>query len=149
EIAFTAIQTCLESRWTLDPSLLQMLLEYLVNARGVGAFDDILTRVRQRVDPNQSIYDAAWLVGRRPFFDRQDFRSRVRRMIEQNGWAILRVSAVAESFGRTYSRYFLQHLEVCSPNAVHVLYVELSVGTGPSYQVVDLLEAVDSQLGAE
>jgi hypothetical protein len=149
EIAFTAIQTCLESRWTFDPSLLQMLLEYLIDVRGVGAFDEILTRVRQRIDPNQSIYNAAWLVGRRPFFDRRDFRSRVQRMIEQNGWAILCVSAVAESFGRTYSRYFLQHLEDSSPSAVHVLYVGLSVGTGPSYQVLDLLEAVDSQLGAE
>ena len=149
EIAFTAIQACLESRWTFDPSLLQMLLEYLVDARGVGAFDEILTRVKQRIDPNQSIYDAAWLVGRRPFFDRVDFRKRVRRLIEENGWTILRVSAVAESFGRTYSRYFLQHLEDGSPSAVHVLYVGLSVGTGPSYQVLDLLEAVDSQLGAE
>jgi hypothetical protein len=148
EIAFTAIQVCLESRWTVDPSLLQMLLEYLIDNRGVGALDDILTRVRQRIDPNQSIYDVAWLIGRRPFFDRQDFRSRVRRMIEQNGWAILRVSAATESFGRTYSRYFLEHLEACSPSAVHVLYVALSVGTGPSYQVLDLLEAVDSQLGA-
>ena len=149
EIASFTIAECLVSRWTLDPSLLEMLIVYLVETRGVGSLDEVLTRVKQHIDPNPTIYDAAWVIGQRPFFDRRDFRQRVRRLIEDNGRPILRVSAVADSFGRTYSRYFLEHLEDCSPDAVHVLPVELSVGTGPSYQVIDLLDAVDAQLGAD
>ena len=48
-----------------------MLLDYLVTTAGIGAFSPILTRVRQRVDPNPSIYDSAWLLGDSlPFFDR-------------------------------------------------------------------------------
>ena len=149
DIASFVIQSCLLSRWRLDPSLLEMLLEYLVDRRGVGALDHVLQRVKRQIDPNPSVYDAAWLIGQRPFFDRQDFRQRVQRLIEENGRPILRVSAAAESFGRTYSRYFLEHLEDRSPDTVHVLPVWLSPGTGPSYRVSDLLEDVDAQLGAQ
>ena len=149
EIARHAVGACLVSRWTLRPSLLEMLLEYLVNTRGVGALNTVLVRVRQGIDPNRSVYDAAWLIGQRPFFDRQDFRLRVRRLIEDNGRPILRVSAAVDSFGRTYSRYFLEHLEDCSPDTVHVLPAQVSVGTGPSYQVCDLLQDVDAQLAVE
>lgn len=149
EIASFAIEACLTSRWTRDPALLDMLLAYLVTRRGEGAFQDILARVRQHVDPNPSVYDSAWLIGQRPFLDRWDFRQRVRLLIEENGRPILRVSAADGSFGRTYSRYFLEHIEDRSPDTVHVLAVELSAGTGPSYQVLDLLDTVDAQLGAQ
>lgn len=66
---------------------------------------------------------------------------------EDNGRPILRVSAVADSFGRSYSRYFLEHLEDHLPGTVHVLFADLSPGTGPSYQIIDLLETVGAQLG--
>ena len=51
EMASFVIDACLRSRWTLSPSLLEMLLEYLVNVRGEGALDAVLSRVRQRIDP--------------------------------------------------------------------------------------------------
>ncbi len=148
EIAHWAVDSCLLSRWTLTPSLLEMLLKRLIDNRGVGALDAVLSRVTAGIDPNQSVYDEAWL-GQHPFFDRRDFRRRVQCLTENNDWAILRVVAAAESFGRTYSRYFLQHLEDRLPAACRVVSVELSVGTGPSYQVLDLLEDVAAQLGAE
>ncbi len=50
EIASFVIDACLQSRWTLNPSLLEMLLEYLVDVRGVGALDHVLSRVRQHID---------------------------------------------------------------------------------------------------
>jgi hypothetical protein len=149
DMASFVVETCLMSRWTRDPALLDLLLDYLVRSRGIGALQVVLVRVRQRVDPNPSLYDSTWLIGQRPFFDRQDLRQRVQRLIEDNGRPILHVSAVRGSFGRTYSRYFLEHLEDRSPGTVHVLAVELSAGTGPSYQVADLLETVGSQLGVE
>jgi hypothetical protein len=146
EIASFAVTDCLLSRWTRDPSLLEMLLDYLVTTAGIGAFSQILTRVRHRVDPNPSIYDSAWLLGdSRPFFDRHDLRTRVRHLIEQNGRPILRVWADEHSFGRTYSVRFLEHLEDCSPDAVHVLAAELSPGAGPSYRAEDLLKELKTQ----
>jgi hypothetical protein len=149
DIASFVIDACLMSRWTRNPALLDLLLEYLVTSRGIGALQVVLVRVREQVDPNPSVYDSTWVLGKRPFFGRRDLRKRVQRLIEENGRPILRVSAVPESFGRTYSRYFLEHLEDCLPGTVHVLFVALSAGTGPSYQVADLLETVGSQLGVQ
>jgi hypothetical protein len=102
DIASFVVGACLISRWTRDLALLDMLLEYLVTRRGEGVFQVILTRVRQHVDPNPSVYDSAWLIGQRPFFDRRDFRQRVRLLIEANGRPILRVSAA----DTTTIRYF-------------------------------------------
>jgi len=79
DMASFVIQACLVSRWSRDPALLEMLLNYLVTTRGLGAFNVVLSRVRRREDPNPSVYDSTWLIGQRPFFDRQDFRRRVQR----------------------------------------------------------------------
>jgi hypothetical protein len=59
------------------------------------------------------------------------------------------VSAVPEGFGRSYSRYFFEHLENHSPGPFHVLAAALSAGTGPSYQVADLLETIGGQVGVQ
>lgn len=146
-LATLVVETCLASRWATDPALLALLLDYLVTARGIGALAVVLQRVRDRVDPNPSEYGSTWLIGRRPFFDRRTLRERVQRLIEDNGRPILRVSPVPDSFGRTYSRYFLEHLEDRATGAVRVVAVELGAGTGPSYRIDDLLDTVASQLG--
>jgi hypothetical protein len=147
ELASFVVDACLVSRWTHDPTLLDLLLDYLITSRGVGALQPVLLRVREGVDPNPSVYGSTWVIGRRPFFDRGDLRLRVQAMVEENDRPILLVSAVPESFGRSYSRYFFEHVEDRSPSAFHVLAAGLSAGTGPSYQVADLLETVGGQLG--
>jgi hypothetical protein len=149
EIASFVVEACLVSRWTRDPALLDLLVDYLVMSRGIGALQVVLLRVRQHIDPNPSVYDSTWVIGQRPFFDRGDLRPHVQRLVEQNDRPILLVSAVPESFGRTYSRYFFEHLEDRSPGTFHVLAAELSAGTGPSYQVADLLETIGAQLGVQ
>jgi hypothetical protein len=149
QMASFVVEACLVSRWTRDPALLDLLLEYLVTSRGIGALQTVLVRVRQRIDPNPTVYDSTWVIGQRPFFDRGDLRDRVQVLVEKNDRPILHVSAVPESFGRSYSRYFFEHLEDRAPGAFHVLVAELSAGTGPSYQVADLLETIGSQLGVQ
>lgn len=149
EIAAFVVSACLESRWTQTPALLDLLLDRLITGRGIGALQPILDRVRQQIDPNPNVYDSAWLIGDRPFFDRRELRTRVARLIESNGRPILRVWAGPGSFGRTYTRYFFEHLEDRSPGTVHVIPAELSEGTGPSYQVSDLLETIAGHLGVQ
>lgn len=143
--AFT-VNACLLSRWWRDPSLLEILLEYLITQQGFGSFKVILTRVQHRIDPNPSVYDSSWLLDdSRPFFDRHHLRKHVRLLIEQNGRPILRVSADDKSFGRSYTARFFEHLEDCLPKDVHVLAAEVSRSAGPSYQVEDLLDELNTQ----
>ena len=147
EIAAFTLTSCLVSRWTYSPSLLEMLLEYLVDAKGYGTFDAILRRVQQRIDPNSSVYVSSWLLDNsRPFFDRHDLRSRAQLLIEQNGRPILLVSSDEKGYGRSYSLRFLEHLENCQPDDVHVLAASVSKGAAPSYQVEDLLAEIGAQL---
>lgn len=146
EIAGFSVTACLLSRWTRDPSMLEMLLTYLVDNQGMGAFAPIRVRVQQGIDPNPNVYDSSWLLDNsRPFFDRHELRQHVRLLIEHNGRPILRVFADQESFGRTYTSRFFEHLEDCSPKDVHVLTAEVSRGAGPSYQVDDLVDDLSTQ----
>jgi len=149
DIAAFTVKACLESRWTLDPSMLQVLLEYLITYRGAGELKDILPRVVKRIDPNPSPYDATWLADDLPFFDRRDFRKQVQCLIDHNTRPILQVSSVADSFGRTYSRHFLEHLEDHLPGSVKIVFVELGAGSSALYQVIDLLKDFQGQLGVE
>ena len=126
--------------------MLESLLEYLIDREGIGELDPILIRVRQRIDPNPSIYDSHWLLSdSRPFFDRHELRGLVRLLIEEDGWPILRVRAGQESFGRSYTSRFFQHLERRSPTRLRVLTAAISRGAGPSYQVEDLLDELGAQ----
>jgi hypothetical protein len=147
EFASLVVGYSLTSRWSCDPALLDLLLDYLINTKGRGEFETLLTRVRKREDPNPSPYDAAWLVTQRPFFDRADLRAHVRSLVEENTRPVLRVTPSPESYGRSYSRQFLEHLEEMSPGDTHIVSEELSPGTGPSYQAIDLADAVRAQLG--
>jgi hypothetical protein len=148
QMAGLLLDYSLLSRWSCQPALLDMLLDYLINTRGRGEFLPLLDRVRRREDPNPSAYDAAWLVTERPFFDRADLRIHVQSLVEQNARSVLRITAAPDTFGRTYSRSFFEHLAEMSPGT-HVISEELSPGTGPSYQPIDLLDAVRSQLGID
>jgi hypothetical protein len=145
-LASAALDNCLRSRWTCDPALLAVLLEYLVTVAGIGSFASLLVRVRQRVDPNRSAYDSSWLLDNsRPFFDRHNLRGHARQLIEGNGRPILRVLADADSFGRSYTGRFFEHLEDCSPDVLHVVTAEVGRGNGPSYRIEDLISDLGDQ----
>ena len=79
DIAAFTLTVCLLSRWTREPSLLEMLLGYLVEQRGRGDLVPMLNRVGrgEGQDPNASVYAATWLLGgSRPLFDRHGLRSK-------------------------------------------------------------------------
>jgi hypothetical protein len=148
DIAAFTLTSCLLSRWTCSPALLEILLEYLVTVKGHSAFGAILERVQRRDDPNSSDYASSWLLdSSRPFFDRHDLRNHAQLLIEQNGRPILQVPADGQGYGRSYSLEFLEHLENCRPNDVHVLATSVSEGAAASYHVEDLLADVGAQLG--
>jgi hypothetical protein len=145
-LAARALDQCLLSRWSRDPSMLESLLEYLVDSEGNGALAPILLRVRQHIEP-PSVYDSSWLLSdSRPFFDRHQLRGHVRRLIEEDGWPILRVvRADEESFGGSYTSRFFQHLQRCSATRLRVLTAVISEDAGPSYRLEDLLGDLGSQ----
>ncbi len=148
EFATHVVGYSLTSRWSCDPALLDLLLDYLVTTKGHGQFAPLLARVRRQEDPNPSPYDSSWLVTQRPFFDREDLRDRVRRLVEENARPLLRlVTPSPEIYGRSYSRQFFDHLAELSPGDTHVVWEELSRDTGPSYQAIDLADSVGAQLG--
>lgn len=147
DIAAFTLSACLRSRWTRDPSMLESLLDYLVDRAGFGVFGPILVRVRQRIDPNPSVYDSCWLLGdSRPFFDRHQLRGHIRVLIEENSQPILRVRAGENSFGRSYTGKFFEHLAACPGTGIHVATAEVGRSAGPSYQVEDLLGDLGTHL---
>lgn len=148
EFAHYVVGYSLTSRWSCQPALLDLLLDYLINTKGHGDLVPILDRVRRNEDPNPSPYESAWLVTQRPFFDRDELREKARSLVEENARPLLRlVTPSNEVYGRSYSRQFLEHLELKSPGDVHVVWEELAPKTGPSYQPVDLADAIGAQLG--
>jgi hypothetical protein len=149
QTAMNIVSYCLNSRWTENPALLDLLLKYLIELKGNGQFQNILLRVRDQVDPNASLYDTVWLDPERPFFDRVDLRARVKRLVEENTRPILKVTAPPDAFGRSYSQEYLVHLEDKLPGVVHIVAVSLSPGTGPTYDILDFAGTVGAQLLAD
>jgi hypothetical protein len=147
QYATFAIDYCLASRWSLSPSLMDLLLDYLIQRKGIGRLGVLLERVRRQEDPNGNPYDALWLVTELPFFDRTVLRGHIRSLIEGNARAVLKVTPQPDSYGRTYSRKFLEHLEDVFPDDTHVLYEPLAPGTAPSYHAQDLATSFAAQLG--
>jgi hypothetical protein len=146
EIAAFTMNACLRSRWSRNPSLLEQLLEYLVEHLLNVGFRGLLDRVRRREDPNPSPYDAAWLLDHsRPFFDRHELRGHMPQLIEGNGRPILRVTADEKSFGRSYTGKFFEHLEDSPGTGVHVATAEISRDAGPSYRIGDMLDDLSMQ----
>lgn len=140
DIAAFTVSACLRSRWTYDTSLLERLLGYLVtNELNIG-FGNVLDRVKRREDPNPSVYDAAWILDHsRPFFGRQELRGHARQLVEANGRPILSVSAEEQSFGRSYTGKFCEHLADFPASIVQVAIASVSRGAGPTYRIDDLL----------
>lgn len=140
EIAERTVTACVLSRWTYDVSLLERLLHYLVTHGLDIGLGNLLERVKRREDPNQSVYDAAWILDHsRPFFGRQELRRHVQQLVEANGHPILSVAAEEQSFGRSYTGKFCEHLADSPDSDVQVAIASVSPGAGPTYRMDDLL----------
>lgn len=149
DAAEQVLATCLAKGWRDPPTLLEMLLKYLVDTRGIGYLNQILQRVRMGPshDPNPPVYNVTWLFEEKPFFDRADLRRQVQALVEGTARPILRVRPCRGGFGHSYSGRFLDHLN--AQQLARVIPVELSPGTGPTYQLEDLVGAVAAQLGVD
>jgi hypothetical protein len=157
DIAAFTMTACLISRWIFRPSLLEMLLDYLVAVQQDVRFSELLVRVQAGIDPNRTPYEASWLLNHtRPFFDRHDLRGQVRDLIEQNGQPILIVTAgktagennsdvARKGVGLSYTGRFFEHLQDSLTVDFHVLVATISKDSGPTYQIEDLLEDLSAQ----
>jgi hypothetical protein len=145
DIAAFVLTTVIESKWSKNPALLDLLLSHLITLG--GQFNTELDRVRRHEDPNPSVYDVAWMSGQRPFFDRGDFRKHLACLVDDNAQSILRITSQPDAWGRTYGTRIVQHLSNVLPGNMQVVSVELSPKTGPSYRPEDLAAAIASQLG--
>jgi len=146
EFANRIVGKCVASRWSCDPSLMQMLLAYLVGTKGYGGLQPILNRVIARQDPNPSPYASHWLMGVNPFIDRIDLRAHAQILMDGIARPILRIVAPEGAFGKTYTQTFFTHLEEKLVDA-HIVTERLSPGTGPSYRPTDLASALIAQMG--
>lgn len=133
------VDTCLASRWRLTPSLLESLLDRLVNIAGRGEFLHILERVRRKEDPNPDPFLSPWLLRDEPFVNRAGLRTAVRSLFEDSSRPILRVNGPEKS-GKTYTMQYLNYVSVTTRQDVHVVPVVLTPGTGPSFELSDLTD---------
>ena len=133
------ITICLGSRWSREPALLSLLLDYLVDRQGHGELAAIRDRVAQLIDPNPDPYRARWLgTTRRPFFDRSALRDTLKSLIEDTASPILLVHAAAGTFGRSYTRELVGHVATGGDRATKTAPVSISRGTGVTYTAEDL-----------
>lgn len=148
-LAAATLDECLLSRWSRTPSMLSRLLEFLIDQRGIGSFAALLDRVNQEIDPNQSFYEDTWLLDNtRPFFDRHDLRTKTEQLIDRNGWPILRLPKVEDSYGRSYTQEYIAHLQERRGGDVRAIVAEIPDGGGPSYTVRNLLNQVSAAVGS-
>jgi hypothetical protein len=141
EQATWLVDACLAGGWRLQPSLLESLLNRLVNFGGKGGLDPILTRVRQGVDPNPDPYRTLWVMNHQPFFSRQALRKAARDLVEGVNQPILRVNGPSKS-GKSYTTELFKFVMTEVRTDLHVVPVELAPETGPTYQVEELAESL-------
>jgi hypothetical protein len=135
------VDSCLASRWRLNPSLLELLLIRLVIQGGKGGLQPVLTRVRAQVDPNPNPYMSLWVLSDQPFLDRDSLRTAAKQLIEDVARPILRVNG-PKSSGKSYSVELLSYIMQKSRPDIHVVPVQLADGTAPSYGVEELAESL-------
>jgi hypothetical protein len=136
------IQYCLTSRWPPDPakaSLLELLLVRLIDIGGVGDLAPLRNRVNSRVDPNDEIFQARWVIGNQPFFDRGNTRQAIRRLLSGVTYPILRINGDVGS-GKTYTLELVKHLAVQGPPNVHFTSTSVESKNAASYTIEELAE---------
>jgi hypothetical protein len=133
------VDACLSSRWRLNPSLLASLLQKLVNQGGKGRLAPILTRVQAQEDPNPDPFLAQWVMANQPFLGRLPLRTAAKQVIENFAQPILRVWGPSKT-GKTYTTELLNHVMSESRVDLHVVSVEVTPESGPSYTVDELAQ---------
>src|ERR1700675_2244285 len=131
---------CLDSEWSLNPSLMEQLLSQLVD-EGKAEFAGLRDRVRRREPPPDDPFMRQWINVTMPCFDRQLLRDRLRPLLRCGDQPILRING-PEGSGKSYSREFFDHLAEEVRRDLHIVYVPLEREMGPSFPVEELAEAL-------
>jgi hypothetical protein len=144
-IATVVLDICLMDRWTSDPSLLEVLLNSLINA---GAVDLIAARdrVRTKVDPNLETLGNGWINADLPFFGRAIVRKIVRLLMNSGDKPILRVQGMTKS-GKTYTGAWLNFLSSPDRCDFRLVLQKLADDTAAMMKPDTLASALVSKLG--
>ena len=137
---------CLDSGWKHNPSLLEQTLTALITAGvEVATLGPIRDRVRVRIDPVPNPIGALWLEADMPFFSRGNLRPLVENLLTADAQPILQIAGPpqdGEECGKSYTREFLDYVGTRARKDVHVVFAEIPKGTGPSYSVEELADAL-------
>lgn len=135
------VDHCLDSRWTYNPSLMELLLIRLVSTGGKGNLAPIRDRVQAGTDPNPNVYKTLWVLAGQPFIDRKNLRAKLQQFVEMSDRPILRVWGVRGA-GKSYTSELLNYVMQKARPDIHVASASLAIGNGPSYDAMELAETL-------
>jgi len=134
------VDHCMQSRWTLRPSLMELVLTFLVDS-GKPDLVALRNRVQSGTDPNPNAYQTLWVLADQPFVDRRDLRTKLAQFVEMSDRPILRVLGVSGS-GKSYTAELLGYVMARARSDMHLAPAQLSQGNGPSYEAAELAETL-------
>lgn len=146
DCATDVVNVCLELRWSVEPSHMEKLLSHLANVRGVTGMKELAERVARKEDPLSSVYEAQWILGDLPFFDRESLRAHSAELIDEAKRPLLRVNG-DPGFGRSYTSRFFDFLSQEKGDILHVAVARLEPKQAPSYMVDELAQELVSYMG--
>ena len=108
-------------RWSLDPapSHIREIAKDLAQARGVAGMHELAERVARREDPLSAVYQAQWIHGDVPFFDRESLRTHSKELIDEAQRPLLRVNGDS-GFGLSYTTRFFDFLSQEKGDTLHI-----------------------------
>src|SRR5712691_252204 len=148
ECATFVLNFCVEMRWSVTPSYMELLLTQLVTVNGCATLAPLLARARTRTDPLPDLFQARWLQADHPFYNRTTLRAHAKELVDQSARPLMRVTGDA-GWGRSYTVRFLDYLSEQRGDTLHVVHEILQPSLGPSYEAEVLAEALTSPMGVE
>lgn len=134
------VDYCLQNRWKVRPSLMELVLARLVNS-GKANLVLLRDRVHSGTDPNPNAYKTLWVLADQPFIDRKNLRTKLAQLVEMSDRPILRVTGVRGS-GKSYTAELLGYVMARARGDVHLASATLTDGNGPSYEAAELAESL-------
>ncbi len=144
QFAVFLVDYCLRSKWSLNPSLMERLLDELVG-KGHGAMAGLRDRVSRGEDPNPDWLQSEWVRSELPFFSRGDSRKRIRRLLDGTEKPILLVYGLEYS-GMTYTKELIDYLADENRCDFQMAYAYVAKGAGPTITPEELAETLVAQM---
>jgi hypothetical protein len=144
------VNYCLGSRWSKNPSMLEQLLDKLVNNYSYR-FVVQLDRVRAKTDPNPDPVVALWLASHMPFFSRKLLRPVLMCLVSSDTQPILRVvgpQADGDECGKSYTAELIQHIRDARTD-LRIAPARIEKGLGPSVTAEEVAMALVAPTGKE